>query len=469
MIYCLCLLSFVATAFALELKDGVEPAKLPNIDFLGNGYDIIKGNPHTDLIDPGFRQQMFTFDYSKQTTSADGKWLIPNNVEMLPFTSCSYHSDTTEIRGTTSYQHILNVDAKIEAGYESPAFSAKFSVSTDYKSMEKKTTNEHHKFVSSVAKCVSYRAQIRQHLPFNLSDEFVEIVRNLPTTADTAASHPYADLIEEFGTHYLSTMIMGSKAVLNSEFDSNGWATEKSNSISIGVAASLSFRGFTAGASTLTTDEKTRAETFEKNRLDVHESYMGSRPVTGDWTEWAKASGDSPYPISYALLPITNLFQKRYFAGDDPTILNTKLALLNDSYWAYCGRLPGCDVPVPDPADVHTCLTKGDFIETTIIQCNNGCTVVSCSVEINFAIQSSLDVNIYRYHSGSLTRSSSSCECQHEENYAGICYALCSNIVNGRHFSTERIGQISTQTTGSYKCPPNSKVNKFCRCNTLFS
>jgi hypothetical protein len=38
---------------------------LPNIDYLGHGYNIIKGNPHTHSIDPGYQTAVVELTYKE--------------------------------------------------------------------------------------------------------------------------------------------------------------------------------------------------------------------------------------------------------------------------------------------------------------------------------------------------------------------------------------------------------------------
>ena len=38
---------------------------LTNIDYIGLGYDALKGNPHSDLYDPGFQQAVMELTYEK--------------------------------------------------------------------------------------------------------------------------------------------------------------------------------------------------------------------------------------------------------------------------------------------------------------------------------------------------------------------------------------------------------------------
>ena len=39
--------------------------KIPNVDFLGSGYDIFIGNPYNKLFDPGFRGEVLALTYNQ--------------------------------------------------------------------------------------------------------------------------------------------------------------------------------------------------------------------------------------------------------------------------------------------------------------------------------------------------------------------------------------------------------------------
>jgi hypothetical protein len=63
---------------------------LVNVDFLGLGYDVIFGNPHSDGNDPGFRQQIMSLSYDQRQLSAHGKWFVPDGTHALRTLMCSY-------------------------------------------------------------------------------------------------------------------------------------------------------------------------------------------------------------------------------------------------------------------------------------------------------------------------------------------------------------------------------------------
>ena len=48
----------------------------PNIEYSFYGYDILKGNPVSDGIDPGFTRPIFAADFSSQQKTADCRYTL---------------------------------------------------------------------------------------------------------------------------------------------------------------------------------------------------------------------------------------------------------------------------------------------------------------------------------------------------------------------------------------------------------
>ena len=72
--------------------------KLPNIDFLGAGYDVFRGDPRSRSQDPGFKtKKVLALNYKTQKSSADGNWVLPDNVDFLPILTSSFNAATNEV------------------------------------------------------------------------------------------------------------------------------------------------------------------------------------------------------------------------------------------------------------------------------------------------------------------------------------------------------------------------------------
>jgi hypothetical protein len=52
------------------------PNKVP--EYLGMGYDILRGNPLTNKVDEGFKSPIFKFTYQQAKKTDDGKYDVPD-------------------------------------------------------------------------------------------------------------------------------------------------------------------------------------------------------------------------------------------------------------------------------------------------------------------------------------------------------------------------------------------------------
>ena len=76
--------------------------KIP--EYIGLGYNVLKGNPFTNHIDEGFRSTIFQMDYSKGQRTEDGKYVIPDFTHSAETISCSLESKVSEYTGSENYQ-----------------------------------------------------------------------------------------------------------------------------------------------------------------------------------------------------------------------------------------------------------------------------------------------------------------------------------------------------------------------------
>jgi len=128
---------------------------------------------------------------------------------------------------------IFQADAKLE---ESVSFLP-FSGSTEYKKVYKGTYLEGKRYVVSTARCNVYLARLKHDAMNRLSEYFVHAVNSLPL--DDYA--PYLLFISVFGTHYVSSVVMGAKVIVRSEFENSAWNDLNSEGFDIDDAAAKFF------------------------------------------------------------------------------------------------------------------------------------------------------------------------------------------------------------------------------------
>ncbi|CAI2179026.1 20464_t:CDS:2 [Funneliformis geosporum] len=181
-----------------------EPTRLPNIGYLGGGYDIYKGNPREiGSVDPGFRlEPIFNLTLDGGITP-DGRYILPKGVVAELCISCVIDFSTDYVKNIHDYRKEL--DKSISGSASS--FFGKFSASRSYKDVYKKTEEQEKKFTMNEANCALYCMKGLTFLPRELSDDFKVAVELLSNNSDDPI---YYEFINAFGTHYVHSMKMGT-------------------------------------------------------------------------------------------------------------------------------------------------------------------------------------------------------------------------------------------------------------------
>jgi hypothetical protein len=433
-----------------------EPQKLPSIDYISYGYNIISGNPHASLFDPGFSQAIFQLNYNLGSTSADGKWLLPDHVEAHQVNSCSFDAETHEITGTESYQQALLVDTAVLDGDRSLPTSAMFSASREYSTIRDNTQSKHEIYISSTARCSRYVARYSLLSAVNFTDPFQRFIKELPlTTDDEAAKEIYMDFISVFGTHFLSQMTMGAKLIITSELDELPWTRADQSDIGVKASSALSLLKFSGSTADFTPAQQQAVDMFEQSRRSKTVSYIGSNPpADGKWETWAENAGNMPSPISYVLRPITDLFEVEYFPDISEDNLRKKRANLEAMYSVYCGLMENCGTASADRIPIKMEGTYEDFGSgDALTSCSPGYTLLSCGQQT----YTSNDEN-RRHNSRFIVPSdgtNDTCQCGDPEGGA-ICSAWC---VNGNSIMAVIKGPHVNANTTTDSCGTGKKVS----------
>jgi len=171
-----------------------DPPKLPM--YIGTGYHLAYGNPKNEKgLDPGFYHQIFEYSFHKKKTTEDGKYIVPDQVQVRKMASCSFSTDVKSFRGTKTYQDDLKQSAKVEAGYEGIG-SYSFSLSTTYQKIQNSTSVHKSTITHATAECQAYEVSTDKFAVPALSNNFIQ------GAVKCHKSKNWTDFIGEFGTHY---------------------------------------------------------------------------------------------------------------------------------------------------------------------------------------------------------------------------------------------------------------------------
>jgi hypothetical protein len=339
-----------------------DPVKMPNIGYLFAGYDIMFGNPKPTQgvpMDPGYRGQLFEANYGSAVT-ADGRYALPYGASIMSAVGCTMSFSSEAISGAKSYQSSLSVKASVSGG----GWGAKFSASTDYQKVSEGASSEQSLYTQAEAICSSYKASfitLGGQGP-KLQDSFLAVLAAMPLEY---SEQEYMEFIRAYGTHFVSSTIMGSMYGEQSKFTASAWRKMESSGLNIKVAASYS--GFVSAAASVATDQqKEKAEQFKTNSTEQVLYSLGSKPPTdGEVQTWMSQVVKDPIPISVQLVQMDILLDDARYgkiiaeklgSDDKKKVLQANLKKAFDSYCNYLiqqGTIPAdesCEGPGPDPA-----------------------------------------------------------------------------------------------------------------------
>jgi hypothetical protein len=328
----------------------VFSTKLPNVEYLGIGYDIFTGNPQSGISDPGVCESVVsTSSYAQGKSTSDRKYSIPDGTQARRQKSCTTTFSTSILAGGRSFQNSLSTSVKLSVA----GFGAKFTASTGYQSLHKNTMYGTHVYTTSHADCTSYYAAIDSYTPPALTTNFIAGVKSLPTTFTSSNQYLFHNFLQNFGTHFSSSILMGASIGQITAMTNTSYSQLASTGFDIGVGASASAFGVSVGVSTMTTKQQQEMSTFNSYKSSSSTFTRGSKPPPdGNLNAWFDQVITSPYPIQYTLVPLQSALAAPYTTDSQ---LMARRSALGQAIAAYCGylknqgQLTSCLEPPPDP------------------------------------------------------------------------------------------------------------------------
>lgn len=276
---------------------------------------------------------------------------------------------------------MLQVDVSVQASASGFGYSGSFSASTSYKRSVKEVTKEEATTVDIVGRANVYKARLSSTGTISkLSEEFEDSIRALPIERckEDVIQRLYVKVIEEFGTHYATEVVMGAKAVQELRFKNSDLDRFKSLGVSVKVAAEMSFRlgvfsGDAAFSVGVTSNEELR-EMLSKTEKEQREYYIGGRPPSVDYSagstealrEWARSAAENPAPIRYKLVSIDAIIRPEYFKKKILGLYEKKQCFRKALFSHCTSMIPAyhCSLRSESSADGYPGTFKyGDFIK----------------------------------------------------------------------------------------------------------
>ncbi|XP_052065033.1 uncharacterized protein LOC127704848 [Mytilus californianus] len=368
-----------------EIKSPFEATKSRlSLGYIGRGYDIYKGNPASENgeVDQGFRLPVIGLPFSSSRFTSDGEYRIPDNVDVISETSASFGSSYHQLITETDYQSMLQVDASVHVEGSGYGYTGSFSASTSYQKTVKEIAKGETTTLDIIGRANVYKARLASTgTQSKLSDFLENSFRALPSEncEEDAIQQMYINVVEQFGTHYSTEVVMGAKAVQELRFKNSDVDRFQSVGISAMVAAELSSPfGASGGFSVGVSSNKELREMVRNTDKEQREYYIGGSPPSGfgdDSTgsteslrEWAKSAADNPAPIKYKLSSIDTLIRPEYFKKTISGLYERRKCL-RKALFHYCIKTIAanhCTLLSESNLDGNATTFKyGDFIKVT--------------------------------------------------------------------------------------------------------
>ena len=316
-----------------SVKEDTKP--LPNIGYIFHGYNYLYGNPVVDPNegkDPGVsRMPIFKATYDRGSTTSDTRYLIPDGTNFLKAVSCRIDFSSNEGRSEKSYMDSLSNTVGTESSFL--GFGFKASTTVQQKTEELRTAS--FSYVITEAVCSVYTGAIFMDLPPKPSDEFIA---SLSKCDKDPSDENFRNLIDNYGTHFLTDVVMGAKFGEESKIETNEYEKMEADGLEVGTAAGHSGK-FSVGVTTETSSEKEQRERFEASRTDkTTYSYGSNIPADGDANTWASKSTDDPMPINMDIEALSELMTEEFLGGTGIDYEKLKQPLI-DFLTQYCSQL----------------------------------------------------------------------------------------------------------------------------------
>nr|CEL66281.1 TPA: MAC/Perforin domain-containing protein [Neospora caninum Liverpool] len=310
---------------------------VPAINYLGAGYDHVRGNPIGDpssMGDPGLRPPVLRFSYAQNEdgVSNDLTVLQPIGGYVRPYVACKQSETVSELSTLNDYQNELSVDASLQGG--DPIGLNSFSASAGYREFAKEVSKKDTKTYMLRTYCMRYEAGIAQgdQFKWNVTLAFAAAVEHLPDTfeghnphcgcspeqwrqdeaADVCAGSnipTWIRFIEQFGTHYLVRLFAGGKMTYQVTVKRSEVEKMKKKGADVKSQLKMQLVGVSGGGNQGVATTKNKSSSNYEMNVQKETLVIGGRPPAnvsdpGALAVWADTVEELPMPVKFEVQPL---------------------------------------------------------------------------------------------------------------------------------------------------------------------
>lgn len=281
--------------FLLLVGTASRTCTMRECEYLGQGYDIIGGDPHAASSDPGWKANIFS-----------DAWVLAN-AEANDVNVCGFDSVTSTISGGKTAQAAYSKDWSFSGSVGIWVAKVAYTGSGSVNDMNKSSWEHSTHFEDARASCEIMFAMLPPpFVAYNFTTDFAASVGTLPNASSPASDAQLAAWMGYYGTHFSTGVTMGGQMVIrwtmtSSSFDAlSKHAKETGHSIEAGAKGS--FWIFSDPEAKLGHhSDKVATDAFQNatKGSTATELYIGGAPfVKGDPQQWYAGLKDALAPVA---------------------------------------------------------------------------------------------------------------------------------------------------------------------------
>jgi len=317
----------------------------PGFQFLGFGYDLLKGNPcPTDGSgDSGIRTNVFQFTDTQGQKTPDGKWNVPDKTTSQMLSSCSLDQEQSEIYSAYDYQQGLSVGFSVDVGYD----GLQFTLGMEFGTVKAKTEEHDSIYAQVTSVCAAYDLTMHMFDHPDVDPNFAAGVDSLPADYDEGA---YMTFLSRFGTHVITSLMAGGRWGWQMSFEWNRYVSMLDDHIN--VEAGIKYAGEVNAGFSLNSSADTRSMAAVVHSISANSSFSVGGDLVPDVTKWMASVKEDPAPVHMTLTSVAHFLTPSFVNSSD---LQQKQTNMEKAVKGYCPFLakydPNINCTAPQPVD----------------------------------------------------------------------------------------------------------------------